>query len=204
MVDHIRRALFMRRALFVAFAVAVLTFFGTTRATAQGFVSPFIGYDFGGDSSCPEISGCSDKKLNLGVTLGAIGNVFGFEEEFGYAKDFFGEAPQFSSSVLTVMSNLMIIPNVGPVRPYVTGGLGLIKTHVDINTPSTVFSADNNNFGWDIGGGVMVLFSKHVGIRGDIRYFHSFQTFDVGPINLNLTGEKLDFGRASVAFVGRF
>jgi opacity protein-like surface antigen len=204
MADHIRPALFIRRALFVIFAAAALTFVGTSSAKAQGFISPFIGYDFGGDSSCPEVTGCSDKRLNLGVTLGAMGNVFGFEEEFAYAKDFFGEAPQFSSSVLTVMTNLMIIPNVGPVRPYLTGGLGLIKMHVDINSPGTVFSGDNNNFGWDIGGGVMVLFGKHVGIRGDIRYFHSFQTFDVGPISLNLAGEKLDFGRASVAFVGRF
>ena len=109
-----------------------------------------------------------------------------------------------SSSVLTVMSNLMLIPNVGPVRPYLTGGLGLIKTHVDVNSPGSVFSADNNNFGWDIGGGVMVLFGKHVGICGDTRYFHSFQTFDVGPINLSLAGEKIDFARASVALVARF
>jgi opacity protein-like surface antigen len=198
MADHIRRAFFL-----TVLAVG-LTLFGARGARAQGFVSPFIGYDFGGDSSCPQVTGCEDKRLNLGVGLGVMGNVFGFEEEFAYAKDFFGTAPLLSSSVLTVMSNLMIIPNVGPVRPYLTGGLGLIKTHVDLNTLGTVFSADNNNFGWNVGGGVMVLFNKHVGVRGDIRYFHAFQTFEVGPINLGLAGEKLDFGRASAAFVAKF
>lgn len=181
-----------------------LTCLGASSASAQGFVSPFIGYDFGGDSSCPQVTGCEDKKINLGVGLGVMGNVFGFEEEFAYAKDFFGTAPQFSSSVLTVMSNLMIVPNIGPVRPYVTGGLGLIKTHVDLNSLGTVFTADNNNFGWNVGGGLMVLFTSHIGVRGDIRYFHSFQNFEVGPINLSLAGEKLDFGRASAAFVARF
>jgi opacity protein-like surface antigen len=174
-----------------------------TTVRAQGFVSPFIGFDFGGNSKCPELSNCEDKNLNAGVTLGAMGNVFGFEEEFAYARDFFGQAPDFSSSVLTLMTNLMLIPNVGPVRPYAIGGIGLIKTHVELAVPS-VFSADNNNLGWDVGGGVMVLFSKHVGIRGDIRYFHSFQTLDIDFLDLSVAGEKLDFGRASIAFVGKF
>ena len=71
---------------------------------------------------------CEDKRLNAGVTLGAMGNVFGFEEEFAYAKDFFGSAPGLSSSVLTVMSNVMLIPNVGPVRPYALAGL---RSHQD-------------------------------------------------------------------------
>jgi len=193
----------VRRALFLTVFAVGLTFFGAAGASAQGFVSPFIGYDFGGDSSCPQVTGCEDKRLNLGLGLGVMNNVVGFEEEFAYAKDFFGTAPQLSSSVLTVMSNLMIVPNVGPVRPYVTGGLGLIKTHVDLNSPGTVFSSDNNNFGWNVGGGVMVLFNGRIGVRGDIRYFHSFQNFDVGPI-VSISGEKLDFGRASVGFVARF
>ena len=37
-------------------------------AQAQGFVSPLIGYDFGGDSGCPEIDECDDKSSNVGVS----------------------------------------------------------------------------------------------------------------------------------------
>src|SRR5262249_16275918 len=145
-------------------------------AHAEGFVSPFIGYNFGGDSGCPHITNCDDKKLNVGVSIGAWGNVFGFEEELAYAKDFFGSAPVLESNVLTVMRNLMVGPNFGAVRPYALIGTGLIKTHTSFNS-SSVFTVDNNNFGWDVGGGLSVFLAEHIGLRGDIRYFHSFQTF---------------------------
>jgi opacity protein-like surface antigen len=130
-------------------------------AGAQGFVSPLLGYDFGGDSGCPEITGCEEKKLNAGVAIGAMNNVVGFEEEFAYARNFFGTAPGYSSSVLTVMSNLMIVPHLGPVRPYVLVGLGLMKTHVEL-TPSSIVNGDNNHLGWDAGGGLMIFFGDHV------------------------------------------
>jgi opacity protein-like surface antigen len=118
-----------------------------------------------------------------------------------YARDFFGSLPGFKSSVLTLMSNVMIVPKIGPVRPYVTGGVGLIKTHVELTTAS-LLSTDNNNFGWDVGGGLMVTIVPHVAVRGDIRYFHSFQ--DLGPIPLPLTNTKLDFGRAAAALTFTF
>ena len=168
---------------------------------AQGFIAPFIGYNFGGDASCPEITNCEDKRLNVGAALGVTGNVFGFEEEFAYARDFFGTAPNLKSSVLTVMSNVMLVPHVGPVRPYVLGGIGLIKTHVDFTT-TTLLSTDNNNFGWDIGGGVMITVVPHVAVRGDIRYFHSFQ--DLGVLGFTLSDTKLNFGRAAGALVFTF
>ena len=173
----------------------------STTARAQGFVSPLIGYDFGGDSGCPDISGCTDKKLNAGVTLGTMGNIFGFEEEFALAKDFFGSNPDFSSSVLTLMTNVMLVPKVGPIRPFGLAGLGLIKTHVEFK-PSSLLKGDNNHFGWDIGGGVMVLASRHVGIRADIRHFHSFQ--DLNILAFTVRNPKLDFGRASAALMLTF
>jgi opacity protein-like surface antigen len=171
-------------------------------ARAEGFISPFIGYDFGGDANCPRLKDCEDKRLNAGLTLGVTGNVFGFEEEFAYAKDFFGTAPGLSSSVVTVMSNAMFIPKIGPVRPYVLAGLGLIKTHVESLDPASIFTSDNNNFGWDVGGGLMISVAPHIAVRGDIRYFHAFQ--DLQVLFTTLNGEKLDFGRASGAVVFRF
>jgi opacity protein-like surface antigen len=170
-------------------------------ASAQGFLSPLLGYNFGGDSACAEISDCDQKRLNLGVSLGTMNNVLGFEEEFAYAKGFFGDGLGVSSNVITLMSNIMIVPNFGPVRPYVLGGLGLIKSHVEL-TPASLISFDNTHFGWDIGGGVMIFFSQHVGFRGDVRHFHSFQDFEVLGISLGDT--KLDFGRASGALVFKF
>jgi opacity protein-like surface antigen len=167
---------------------------------AQSFISPFIGFDFGGDANCPNITGCEDKRLNFGVSLGKMGSVFGFEEEFAYAKDFFGSAPTLNSSVLTVMSNVMFVPRIGPIRPYGLAGLGLIKTKVEL-TPISLLTTNNNNFGWDIGGGVFVG-GEHVGVRGDIRYFHSFQEQTIA--GFVLSNPQLNFGRASAALMLMF
>jgi opacity protein-like surface antigen len=170
-------------------------------ARAQGYISPLLGFNFGGDANCPDITGCEAKRLNVGVALGVTGNVFGFEEEFAYAKDFFGSVAGLESSVLTLTSNLLIIPKVGPIRPYGLIGAGLIKSHIEL-TPNSLLTATNNKFGWTIGGGVMVTVAPHIALRGDLRYFHSFS--DATFLGIPLDGETLDFGRASGALVVRF
>lgn len=190
------RARVVRAALAIVFGVVA-----ASEARAQSFISPLIGFNFGGDSGCPTIADCEDKRRNLGIGIGRLGSVLGFETEFAYASDFFGSAPGLSSSVLTVMGNVMLVPDLGPVRPYVLAGLGLIKSHVEL-TPESLLTTDNNDIGWDVGGGVFVFFGRHVGVRGDIRYFHSFEDLEILGITLGDT--KLDFGRASGAFVVKF
>src|SRR4030095_3569352 len=170
-------------------------------ARAQGFVSPFIGYNFGGDSGCLEITNCEDKNLNWGVGVGALGGLFGVELEFAYIPDFFGETPTTSSSVMTVMGNVMLAPRFGPVQPYALFGLGLIKSHAELTVPG-VLDSDNNDAGWNTGGGLFIFFGDHFGIRGDIRYFHAFSTLDI--LGLNLGDTKLDYGRVSGALAVKF
>jgi opacity protein-like surface antigen len=194
----------MRQSPRLLLAVAVATVAALSSATpvrAQGFVSPLAGFDFSGDAACPRITNCTDKRLNAGVAIGVMGSVLGFEEEFAYARDFFGQAPGLSSSVLTLTTNVLLVPRVGPVRPYALAGVGLIKTHVSW-TPSSLLPSDHNDFGWDVGGGVFILFTRHVGIRGDIRHFHAFQNLNL--LLFTVSNPKLDFGRASVAFVITF
>ena len=186
------------------FAVGI-TLCTATPALAQGFISPLIGYDFSGDSGCPELTtliNCEDKSLNISVSFGAMGRVVGFEEEIAYAPSFFGSAPALSSSVLTVMSNFMIAPKIGPVRPYALAGVGLIKTHVELTTAS-LLTTSNNAFGWDIGGGIIGFVSSHVGLRGDIRYFHAFNDLSLLGFTLG-NSMKLDFARASAGLVFSF
>jgi len=60
-------------------------------------------------------------------------------------------------------------------------------------------SFTNNTFAWDAGAGLMVMFGQHVGIRGDIRHFNSFQSLSF--LGLSSGGTKLSFGRASAALV---
>src|SRR4029453_447836 len=181
------------------------TFFcaaGVTDARAQGFISPMFGYNFGGDAGCPEIPNCEDKAFNWGVGVGALAGFFGGELEVAYTDQFFGEAPNQDSSVLTLMGNVLLAPKFGPVQPYGLAGLGLIKTSVDL-TPSAIINEDNNNFGWDVGGGLMIFFGDHFGIRGDVRYYHAFQALKILGLPIE-NDSKLDFGRAAGGVVFKF
>jgi opacity protein-like surface antigen len=192
-----------RRSLTVLFA-ALLLFAGARSAHAQGFISPFYGYNFGGDAGCPEITNCQDKRTDYGVSFGALGSIVGFEAELGYTKNFFGETLGSTSNVLTFMGNFMLAPKIGPVQPYGLAGVGLIRTTVEgVGT-----SNDQNQAGWDVGGGLMIFFGEHIGARGDVRYFHSFQVLDFLNLpnlpSLGLGGQKLDYGRAAAAVVFKF
>jgi opacity protein-like surface antigen len=99
------------------------------------------------------------------------------------------------------MSNFMIAPRIKAVQPYALGGVGLIRTSVE----SAGTTQDENQFGWDLGGGLMVFFSSHVGVRGDVRYFHSFQVLNLLGVQVPIPqGNKIDYGRFAVAVVFKF
>jgi opacity protein-like surface antigen len=168
-------------------------------ARAQGYISPFIGFNFGGDAGCEDTTTCEDHSSNLGVAIGSSNLLFGFEEEFAYARHFFGPDTLRSGSVLTLMSNIVVGPKIGLARPYALIGAGIIKTRVDLNL--TDIATSDTSFGWNIGGG-LELGGSRVGVRGDVRYFHGFQ--DVGIPGIGITDLKLDFGRASAGLVFRF
>ena len=192
----------IRRSSSVLFVLAILLLVTARDAAAEGFITPFIGYNFGGDSGCVTITNCSDRRLDWGAALGAFGSIIGFETEFGYTKNFFGETVGQTSDVLTVMGNVLIGPKIGPVQPYGLIGAGLMRTAV---SQTSVSSSDENQFGWDIGGGLFAYFSSHVGIRGDVRYFRSFQVLDFSQFpNLGFQQTHLDFGRASIAVAFKF
>jgi opacity protein-like surface antigen len=184
----------------VAFSGALVVL-STVPARADGFITPFIGFNFGGDSAnCPSLTVCDEKRRNFGVSIGAMGDAAGFEQDISFAKNFFGETPGEENSVFSAMSNLVLGPGVGPVRPYVVGGVGLIRSRVSSLTGSiTNLSTGKNSFGYDLGGGITAMFGDHVGVRGDLRRFKTFQ-----DVNLPFfASEKLKFWRGSVglAFV---
>ncbi|HEX7137163.1 MAG TPA: outer membrane beta-barrel protein [Vicinamibacterales bacterium] len=198
-----RKAARIPRALVIFTCAGLLNACLASRANAEGFISPYLGWNFGGDAGCPAITNCEDKHANYGVAFGAVGSIVGFEEEFGFTNDFFGSTPNQSSKVITLMSNFMVAPKLGPVQPYGLAGVGLIRTTVD-----AVGASDQNQIGWDVGGGVMVFFSQHVGVRGDVRYYHSFQVLDFSNLptipGFNPSDKKLDYGRVAGALVFKF
>lgn len=169
---------------------------GVAPVHAQGFITPFLGFNFGGDSAnCLSLTNCEQKRTNFGVSIGKLSGV-GLEEDISYAKDFFGSTPGTESSVFTAMTSLMVAVPAGPIHPYVLVGLGLIRPHVSTSLGSLV-SFDKNAFGWDIGGGVHVMAGR-VGVRGDLRRFKTLQDIPL------FTNQTLQYWRGSVGLTFSF
>jgi len=194
------------KAFVIWAAVAVVS--APAAARAEGYVSPWAAVQFGGKLLIPEVRDEVDRsRWAFGVTAGGMGaGIIGGEIDFGYSPSFFGTTNDFGNlTVLTVMGNIIIgIPiggtTGGGVRPYVTGGVGLIRTQIDGGelfplTPTT----SSNEAGFNVGGGVMGFFSNHFGIRGDVRYMRAFSGDIVNAIDLH----SLNFTRLSLGVVFR-
>ena len=190
------------RRLIVPLAAVVVLAAAPAPARAQGYIAPFYGWDFGGNAGeCPSfLSDCSEKKSAYGVAMG-YGRLFGLEADISYAPDFFGESASYSSnSVLTVMGNLVLSFPAGPVRPYLSGGIGLIRTDVEL-TVGDLLSTNDSSFGYDFGGGVNLLFPHHVGVRFDYRYFKSTGSMSILSFLGSSDSDKLSFSRFVIGFV---
>lgn len=174
-------------------------------ASADWLLTPFAGATFGGDSNTEHFS--------YGGTISYMGaRVIGFEVEFGYTPNFFepddgdfGEVDFFDdSNVTTFMANLIVGVPIGQtagIRPYVTGGGGLLRTSV--TGADDLFDISSNDFGINVGAGLYIFASEHIGFRGDVRYFRSLQDSDAGdPIDLDLS--DFDFWRATGGVTFRF
>ena len=194
------------RSVLKAFVIwaAVAVVYAPAAARAEGYVSPWAAVQFGGKLLIPDVRDEVDRsRWAFGVTAGGMGaGIIGGEIDFGYSPSFFGTANDFGNlTVLTVMGNVIIgIPiggtTGGGVRPYVTGGLGLIRTQVDGGELfPTAPTTSSNEAGFNIGGGVMGFFSNHFGIRGDVRYMRAFSGDIVNAIDLHsLNFTRLSFG----------
>ena len=157
-----------RKALAVAGATLLTLVLGADAARAEVLLTPFAGVDFSGSSR--------GEPLTYGGALGFLGaGIAGFEIEFATTPDFFGNAADGDvfneNNVISLMGNfLLAVP--GPVRLYGAVGFGLMKTRLE--DPDRLFSIDSNDFGFNVGGGVIFFLGDHIGLRGDIRYFRDF------------------------------
>ncbi|MGE5243633.1 MAG: outer membrane protein [Betaproteobacteria bacterium] len=174
----------MRSAHTMVIATAAAVLLVAPQARADAWVSPWAGVNFG--------SRVNDGRTALGLDAGGMGaGVFGGELDFGYSPSFFGTSTDFgNNTVVDVMANIIIGVPIGGthgvgVRPYVTGGVGLIRSQIDGGTLFDV-KTSKNDFGFNLGGGVMGFMSDHFGLRGDLRYFrttnNSFANLGLGQM----------------------
>jgi len=194
----------MRRVLkFLILTAALAVTLAPALAHAEGYVSPWVAANAG-----TRFGDFDNGRAGFGVDAGGMGKgIIGGELDFGFSPSFFGTKSVFgNNSVIDLMGNVIVGVPVGGtrgagVRPFVTGGLGLIRTQVDgLNN----IDASNNMAGWNLGAGVRGYFNDHVGWRGDVRYLRSFEDTNTGIniIDFNQAGQ-FHFWRAGVGVVLR-
>ncbi len=202
----------MRPALGFAVLLATGLLAAPLPAHADGFISPSVGVSFGGQAGGTlrsAVSGAANdgNKINWGVAAGWMGaGVIGVEEDFTHSPNFFGSGGNIDNSrVVTLMTNLIVGAPIGGqhgggIRPYGAVGVGWINQN--ITTVSGVGNFSENDFGWDLGVGVMGYFADHIGLRVDYRYFRNFQETNSNVIGLEVG--HFNFNRASVGVLFRF
>jgi hypothetical protein len=180
-------------------------------ARADWLFTPNIGAGFGMNSGDAAAGG---EHLTYGVSLGWMGaGIIGWEADLAYTPEFFegdDDDPDLlntgDSNVTSIMGNVLIgIPiggqTGGGVRPYLAGGAGLLQTRVE--DADAVFEVDNNDFGINLGGGVMGFMTDNVGFRGDLRYFRAFGE-DTGNDQVDFDLSDFDFWRGTVGVTFRW
>ena len=171
-------------------------------ADADVLLTPFAGVSFTEDV----------RKANYGASV-AIGSLIGVELDVSQTRlGSFDDVPFVSvdAHATTIMGNLMVRFPAGPVQPYASAGIGVIRISADLDVPvfGEVFDVNAQNLGTNVGGGIYLLPSRNIGIRGDFRYFRTvgdldwkdFDDFDLD----NLPLPAVDFWRATVGVTIKF
>ena len=166
-------------------------------AGAETLFIPWVGANTG--------TSIGSGSVGLGASIGqTVGGVIGVDFDFGYSPDFFGN--NLNSHVVTAMGNVTVaLPfdraHGAGIRPYLTGGIGLIRSRIDV--PLHRYSLASNDVGLAFGGGVIGFMGPHLGVRADVRYMHSLDDDGVvDPFN-SIDVSRLHYWRTSFAVVLR-
>jgi len=197
--------MFKRCAMIAALTLVI----APASASADWLLTPNIGTTFAADAA-------GRHHWTYGISAGWMGKgIIGWEADAQFTPEFFEPNDNDidftgSNNVFTLMGNVIAgIPVGGQsgkgIRPFGLIGVGLVKQRVELSGPTDVDNVDitNNDFGFNVGAGVMGFFNTNVGLRGDIRYVRSFQNFSDSPTDVFDLGD-FDFWRANVGVVFRW
>jgi len=178
--------------------------FAAALATAQPASADIRGTLFGGTTRIEETN---KGTFGAAVTFGGLLGV-----EFEAARTLLGDLASVGpvdveASLQTYMGNLVLRAPTGPIQPYGSAGIGLVKITGDINVPflGSVISASAQDVGWNVGGGVYLFPLPNLGFRADVR---RFQTGDVEWDDItgidDLPLPKFNFWRATAGVTLKF
>lgn len=193
----------MRGAAALGAAIMVST---PAVSQAEGIFGAFLGTTFGEQNTGATTE--SHRPLLFGGVLGGVQpRGLGFEIDFGHSPDFFGteDLTGVKTSITTLMGNLVIGGGGERVGPFVSGGVGLIRANVE-DAGDLISNPTRNDFGMNVGGGANIMLGSSFGVRGDLRYFRSFQGENVedGLLDLGIDLSDFSFWRGTVGVVLRW
>jgi hypothetical protein len=190
------------RRLLVLISVAWLQ---AASASADWLFTPFIGYKFGGTSrpspTFVDLEASEGRrKVTLGGSVALLSDgILGIEADYSFIPGYFqgdmSEISVVSSGVTTLTGNVIVAVPLSvtqySLRPYVIGGVGLIRVRSDVvDPPGPLFGVSENLFGLNVGGGAIGGLTTRTSLRFELRHF------------INLGGEQnvVGFGRARLSF----
>jgi opacity protein-like surface antigen len=196
---------FRRVLLLTAFFLCA----GRVDARADFLITPFIGSAFAGSTTLLDLDtgAASAKHWTFGGGAAWLSDqVLGVEADFAMVPGFFenssGTGLITGSRVTTLTGNVLAALPLSvsreSLRPYVTGGLGLIHATAD---DLIGLNESGDWLGLQVGAGAIGLISERTGVRFDLRHSRALSR------DTTLRGErtsKLSFWRATVGFTLRY
>jgi opacity protein-like surface antigen len=197
----------------VALIAAALT--PAAEARADWLITPFVGGTFAGQTIHfdPEQGAGSTQFVFGGGGAWLSDGVFGFEADFAYAPRYFerdNRAGMVTNSYLyTLTGNVIVTLPLSvtreSLRPYVTGGLGMMDGHLEevANILPELFELQERpSAAVDVGAGVIGFVTRNTGARFDLRYVRSLAR-DENPLTGALR-TKLSFWRITAGVTLRY
>ncbi len=159
---------------------------------------------FGGTTRVNE---SSKGTVGAAVTFGGLIGV-----EFEVARVWLGsleavDIAEVEANLTTYMGNFVLRLPTGPVQPYASAGVGVVRVtgNLDVSFPRSTATATGRDVGWNSGVGVYLFPSETFGFRADVR---RFQTAEVSWENIAGLGDlalpKFDFWRATAGITLKF
>ena len=151
-----------------------------------GMLSGHLGVAAGGDTD------------NVGLTPAASvavieSNGWGAEIDLGHTWRFAGDAFA-ESGITTLMVNVIGLWTSTTIRPFGTAGVGLLRVHAAL-ADGDAAAVNRTDWGFNAGGGVLIMLDDKVGVRGDLRYLRYFQRHPDLPMT---DSGFFDFWRTSI------
>lgn len=187
----------------------------TADARADWLVTPFVGATFAGQTIHfdPEQGAESTQVIVGGFGAWLSDGVIGFEVDFAYAPRYFeggSRAGLVTNSYLyTLTGNVIVTLPLSvtreSLRPYVTGGLGVMDGHVEevANILSELFEPQERaSAALSVGAGVIGFVTRNTGARFDLRHVRSLAREESQVTGLLRT--KLSFWRATAGVTLRY